>query len=162
MTYTTTLYKGRACPRQETFRCNISYLVILNDFLIEQTQLIDTHVNSHSKGDLFVCMTVMITLTRLDGEKLKEGLGRKVDHIYCTVNTHTVTEETWNRQFDIESEAVMKRKRVNDGQQITRSLLIGLVGRVIEADFCSVEKHTEWCQHIQCQTKVWIYESHNL
>lgn len=83
MTYTTTLYKGRACPRQETFRCNISYLVILNDFLTEQTQLIDTHVNSHSKGDLFVCMSVMITLTRLNGEKHKEGLGRRVDHIYC-------------------------------------------------------------------------------
>lgn len=45
----------------------------LKVFLIEQTQLIDMHVNNHLKGDLFVCMNLMNTSMWLAGEKRKAG-----------------------------------------------------------------------------------------
>ncbi len=61
----------------------------LKDFLIEQTQLIDMHVNNHLKSDLFVCMNAMNTSMWLAGEKRKAGQAEEEWNTY---------KDTWGKK----------------------------------------------------------------
>ncbi len=126
----------------------------LKDFHIEQTQLIDMHVNNHLKGDLFVCKNLMNTSMWLAGEKRKAGQAEQQWNTYKDTwwkeDRQEVDRWTWKevkRGKERPMRQVEDKWRENGGNK--SSPFIGFVIHLMKSAFCPVvEMLTDQCQRI--------------